>query len=128
MINGGNDRRLGATAMTREPRNARSIVDETLEIDPAVRKTYLDQACAGEPELRQQVEALLATAADADGSRCPETTAPDLAATNPVKTQPGSDQVGGVIGPYRLVGQIGEGGMGTVFPPSRRTRSSAPWP
>jgi len=40
--------------------NERAIFEAAVEIsDPAARQTYLAQACAGNPELRQQVEALL---------------------------------------------------------------------
>ncbi len=72
---------------------------------------YLDQACAGDEELRRNVAVLLKAHAagtgpldrgalprDHTGVSCPPTEVP-----------------GTVIGPYKLLQRIGEGGMGTVF-------------
>ena len=43
------------------------LFDEALEIaTPAERAAYLDRQCAGAPELRRRVEALLKAHADAD--------------------------------------------------------------
>jgi serine/threonine protein kinase/WD40 repeat protein/tetratricopeptide (TPR) repeat protein len=72
---------------------------------------YLDQACAGDGELRRQVSLLLKAHREA-GS------VPGAAASGQGPTaahQPAAKAVGGVIGPYKLLQQIGEGGMGTVF-------------
>src|SRR5436305_12462081 len=85
--------------------------------DPAQRQAYLDQACAGQPELRQQVENLLRLHEGA-GSFL-EKPAAESAATGAFQdaAEPASsgEVPGMVIGPYKLLQQIGEGGMGTVF-------------
>jgi serine/threonine protein kinase len=91
--------------------NERSILIAALEKDdPAERAAYLDQAC-GDAALRQRIERLLAAHAAAGGILDrpvgPET------ATGPL--QPILEQAGAVIGPYKLLQQIGEGGMGTVY-------------
>jgi serine/threonine protein kinase len=93
--------------------NERSIFIAALEKDdPAERVAYLDQAC-GDAALRQRIERLLAAHAAAGGILDrpvgPETqTATGL-------LQPILEQAGAVIGPYKLLQQIGEGGMGTVY-------------
>src|SRR5438874_3209807 len=84
--------------------------------DPAQRRAYLDEACARRPELRQQVEHLLRLHEGA-GSFLEEPAA-DSAATGafPGAAEPASspEAPGALIGPYKLLQPIGEGGMGTV--------------
>src|SRR2546425_4034626 len=85
--------------------------------DPAERRAYLDEACVGQPELRQQVEHLLRLHEGA-GSFL-EKPAAEAPATGPLpdaaEAASSGEAPGAVIGPYKLLQQIGEGGMGTVF-------------
>src|SRR5262249_13410958 len=77
---------------------------------PQGRAAYLDDACAGDPDLRRRVERMLAAQAHA-GSFL------EQPARSPVVTldEPITVGAGAVIGPYKLIEQIGEGGMGTVW-------------
>jgi WD40 repeat protein/serine/threonine protein kinase len=79
--------------------------------DPGRRRAYLDRACGDDSALRQRVEVLLHVAEQAGSFLEPP--APALVAT--VDEQPLREGPGTVIGPYRLMEQIGEGGMGLVF-------------
>jgi serine/threonine protein kinase/WD40 repeat protein len=80
----------------------RSIFEAAIELaSPEERAAYLDQACGTNTLLRQEVESLLA-AHDRLGV---------TAAEAPVV----SEQPDTVIGPYKLLEQIGEGGFGVVF-------------
>src|SRR2546429_3886700 len=85
--------------------------------DPAERQAYLDEACAQQPELRQQVENLLRLY-EGVGSFLEEP-AVESAATGAI--QAAAEQAsspaapGAIIGPYKLLQQIREGAMGTVF-------------
>src|SRR3954464_670476 len=85
--------------------------------DPAQRRAYLDEACARQPELRRQVENLLRLNEGA-GSFL-EKPAAEAAATGafPDAAEQASSREapGTMIGPYKLLQQIGEGGMGTVY-------------
>jgi serine/threonine protein kinase/formylglycine-generating enzyme required for sulfatase activity/cephalosporin-C deacetylase-like acetyl esterase len=97
--------------MYSQPISVKAIFDRALEMESAVeRQAYLDEACAEAPQFRQKVEALL-KAYEAAGSYL-ESPAVALAATvdHPISERPGT-----VIGPYKLMEQIGEGGMGLVF-------------
>jgi eukaryotic-like serine/threonine-protein kinase len=88
-----------------------AIFHAALAIDAAdQRSAYLDVACENELELRRRVEALL--------RRCTEAQGPlDRPVLSPVATtdQPIAERPGTVIGPYKLLEQIGEGGFGVVF-------------
>src|SRR5215207_8651188 len=76
----------------------------------AERAAYLDQACAGDTELRRSVDALLLAHQKAGGIL--EAAPATLQATTPPRS---GERVGTTIGPYKLLEQIGGGGMGVVF-------------
>ena len=78
---------------------------------PQRRAAYLDQACSSDAELRAEIESLL-HAHDATGGFLEDLPAvPD-----PTEDyQPIAERPGTVIGPYKLMEQIGEGGFGLVF-------------
>jgi serine/threonine protein kinase len=78
-----------------------------VKASPAERERYLTEACQGQPELRQQVEALLG-ASDRAGDFLAETV--KLHPPNAVTEGPGT-----VVGHYKLLQQIGEGGCGVVY-------------
>jgi serine/threonine protein kinase len=76
--------------------------------EPDARRRYVEQLCGQDAELRQRIEALLRIHDEdqtflqtPDGAAGPNGTA--------------AEGPGTVIGPYRLVRKIGQGGMGTVF-------------
>jgi serine/threonine protein kinase len=82
-----------------------------VEKAPADRAVYLDAACGSEAELRAQVEALLRSHEEA-GSLLEQ---PLFRPSPTVDEPPAAEQPGVSVGPYKLLQQIGEGGMGTVW-------------
>jgi serine/threonine protein kinase len=80
--------------------------------DPAQRSAYLEEACAGLPELRAQVERLLA--AHAGPGKFMEIPAANLVDVGGAQ-QELSEGPGTIIGPYKLLEKIGEGGFAVVF-------------
>jgi WD40 repeat protein/serine/threonine protein kinase len=94
-----------------DPRSIDRIFWDAAQIVAAEeRQAYLDSACAGDTELRQKVEKLLEVRAQAEDYL--ESPPPALVATldPPITERPGA-----IIGPYKLLEQIGEGGFGIVF-------------
>jgi eukaryotic-like serine/threonine-protein kinase len=122
--------------------NERSIFMAALAQDtPSGRSVYLEEACGGDAALRQRVEALLTShehagsflgkpiperlaekrATPEQGKSAAETTGVECASSLASGATANLDESGdaerrdAVIGPYKLLQQIGEGGMGTVF-------------
>ena len=73
------------------------------------RNAYLDRACAGDPELRRETESLLATETQAPLSLA---TLIESAATSLFDE---TALAGARFGAYRIVREIGRGGMGAVY-------------
>src|SRR5262249_33264698 len=90
--------------------NEQSLFIAALERDPSERLAFLDNACAGNDRLRRQVERLLL--AHEHAANFMEQAAGTQGDT---ADAPKAEQPGTVIGPYKLLQQIGEGGMGTVY-------------
>jgi WD40 repeat protein/serine/threonine protein kinase len=87
------------------------IFKAVVKLAPERRAAYLDQACGTDQELRREVESLL-RAHDAPSSFLQE---PPARPPETVDEPPISERPGTVIGPYKLLEQIGEGGFGIVF-------------
>src|SRR5262249_31390118 len=94
-------------------RHLLSIFSEALECRSAEeRVAYLERACQDDAELRAQVEELLRAYQCAPHFLEGEASLPHHGAT---VDGPITESSRAVIGPYKLLQQIGEGGMGAVF-------------
>jgi serine/threonine protein kinase/tetratricopeptide (TPR) repeat protein len=93
--------------------NEESIFAAALQKNsPEERAAFLDDACQGNPRLRADVEELL-EASDRAGGFLETSQVRDFSPTADGPTL--AEGAGTVIGPYKLLQQIGEGGMGVVF-------------
>ncbi len=101
-------------------RQIEPILDQALELAGEERGSLLAVVCADDPVLQAEVEALLAADAAAGGFLglpvCEY--APELLAEATGEEENDadlSDLAGCQVGPYRLLREIGSGGMGTVY-------------
>ena len=111
--------------MPQPTKTAKDVFLIALDAEPADRAAVLDVECAGDAGLRRQVEALLQVHDEPDsvldrpridlgisGIAIPD---PSPATGQPTVDQPITEKPGTQIGPYKLLQQIGEGGMGVVY-------------
>jgi serine/threonine protein kinase len=89
----------------------KEIFAAALERDPSERTTYVDQACASDAELRGEVVSLLEAHETADGFIEQEA----AQRVGLPSAAPKQDWIGLRLGPYRIVGEAGRGGMSQVF-------------
>src|SRR5512145_2840404 len=90
--------------------NEQTLFSAALELEPNERGAFLTQACGSDAELRRRIELLLGFHSSDDDALEPPFEFFGGARRVPVDESPGA-----IIGPYRLLEQIGEGGFGVVF-------------
>jgi serine/threonine protein kinase len=101
--------------MTRERfRKIRDLYETALELNPAQRDGFLERECQGDEDLRGEVARLLTAREHA-----PKWLShPLIAPADPFLTsrqQPSGQMEGRRLGGYRIVQEIGHGGMGFVY-------------
>jgi non-specific serine/threonine protein kinase/serine/threonine-protein kinase len=89
----------------------KQVLSHALELDTGERRVFLDSTCANDAELRAEVDQLLDQQVDSS-SDILEQCASDAAS----RLRPESDsRTGTRIGPFKIVREIGHGGMGSVY-------------
>src|ERR1043166_7305201 len=122
------------SAMNDARQREEAVFEAAVQLGAAERAAYLDKTCVGEPELRRRVEALLGALERAggllkepvvgrrsggqsgrgseDGQPAPKTIVLEAPATE--------EGPGTLIGRYKLLERIGEGGFGAVYVAEQR--------
>jgi serine/threonine-protein kinase len=95
---------------TEEWQEVEELLNTALDLEPSARREFLDGVA--DSSLRREVESLLACEEKTDGFLA----APALAFSADFFDDDGAEErAGQTVGRYRIIREIGRGGMGTVF-------------
>jgi len=107
--------------MSASAKREMAVFDVALEIaDPEERRRFLEQACDGDEKLRASIEDLLKIQAHAEqffsqGASSLNSLASQLVEDAVESQQIFEEKPGAILGPYKVVQKIGEGGSGIVY-------------
>ena len=89
----------------------KTVLSEALDLETGRRRQFLDSACAHDSDLRAEVDLLLAHQVDSENDAIEE------CAADAARFRLAQDvtRIGSRIGAYKIVREIGHGGMGTVY-------------
>ena len=95
-----------------------ALIDAALDLPADQRSAYLDRACPSDPGLRAEVETLLEAAhgpgsfLEKPGGVLPESLLKEM---RDREDRDADSMIGQVVGHWRLVRRLGQGGMGVVY-------------
>ncbi len=103
----------------------KTLLDRLFDLPPEEHSAFLEQACQDDPTLHEQLEAALEAHRDDAPPFLPSFDSQHLAAllgtlslagiSGSSPSTAGASFVGQRIGPYKIVREVGRGGMGEVF-------------
>jgi serine/threonine protein kinase/tetratricopeptide (TPR) repeat protein len=86
-----------------------ALFEHAISLDPPERERFLEAECGRDMRLRREVETLLAADSEAEADIA------GLLAENARLALAGDPAIGTLAGPWRIMCEVGRGGMGTVY-------------
>ena len=99
-------------APTERWRRIEELLAAALDREPVARERFLDAACAGDSDLRREVDSLLAAH---ERSGLVDRLAPEVASITAELRGTAAMLAGRTIGHYQVLEPIGDGGMGVIY-------------
>src|SRR5262245_8665760 len=96
------------------------LFSRAVALDPGQREALLEEACAGDPSLRREVEEWLVNDEKAGKDGFLQGPSPLGELIPPSRCEPPDPMIGRRIGAYEINRRIGAGGMGDVYLAVRR--------
>src|SRR5579883_2820414 len=100
----------------------KELFDAAVAQPPAARDAFLERACGTDAALRAELEALIACDAGTLAPSAADPLAARVAAAAAAQFDATAPWLGRRIGNYRIVGELGQGGMGSVYLAERADR------
>jgi eukaryotic-like serine/threonine-protein kinase len=101
---------------TEDWRKVKEIVIDALEVDRAARRDFIEKHCADSPEIKREVESLLESENESEAEKFLEFPAViNYAGLLDFGEEEAEALAGQTIGNYRIIREIGRGGMGAVY-------------
>lgn len=91
----------------------KQIFAEACELPEEARPAFLAEACTGDPDVRREIESLLAAQSGIGASFLAEPAAGEVLGL--IGQREIAEWIGRRIGAYQVLAELGSGGMGTVF-------------